>query len=155
MCQYVVFALCGLFNTNIRHNGRLRTGRKRQNNPVQAHLSGQKTSLNRKGLFSEAWTISADHQVLVKRPPPSVQTLSVFLPCLHLSAAHMATAQHCAGRHVGRCGDLIGCRGEGPSAPQPQEVHCNPTGTQSSAVKAAVQSRGSSDIIRINKHSRN
>lgn len=76
---YVVFALCGVFNTNTWHNGRLKTGRRRRNNPVQAHLSAQKTSLNRKRLFSEASTISADHQVPVKRPPIT-QTLSVFPP---------------------------------------------------------------------------
>ncbi len=88
------------------------------------------------------WTVSADHQVPVKRPLASPNILC-FPSCLHSSAAHMATAQHCAGRCVSQCRVLIGA--EETVAPQPQEVHCNPSSTQSKPVKAAVASMQSPD----------
>lgn len=122
------------------------------NNSFQAPSSVQRKCLRGEAacsLFSEAWSISADHQVPVKRP--LVRPNILCLPsCLHSSAAHMATAQYCAGRCVGQCWALIGA--EETAAPQPQEVHCNPSGTQSSAVKAALapmQSPGRSNLTAV------
>lgn len=71
---------------------------------------------------------------------PLARPNTLCLPsCLHSPAAHMATAQHCAGGRVGQRRALIGA--QETAAPRPQEVHCEQCSTQSGAVKAAVESR--------------
>lgn len=110
-----------------------------QASPLLLVLSGRTNSVNRNSLwscFQEAGVSlpTIRSQLNVPRPRPNIPC---FPSCLHSPAAHMATAQHCAGRRAGQRRALIGA--EETAAPQPQEVHCGPpSSTQSGAVKAAV-----------------